>query len=51
MTKYDHHFAIKGKLNCKTQDLKMFKMPNAEQLPILQIMQLIFIRALNRLAI
>ena len=42
--KYDHHFAIKEKLNCKhgkNQDLKIFKILNAEQLPIFQIVQLI----------
>ena len=31
----------------KNQDLKMFKILSAEQLPILQILQLIFIWGLN----
>ena len=39
LSKYDHHFAIKEKLSCTNQDLKMFKILNAEQ--ILEIVQLI----------
>ena len=43
LSKYDDNFAIKEKFNCKNQDVKMFKILNAERLPILQIVQLIFI--------
>ena len=43
LSKYDHYFAINEKLNCKNKDLKMFKILNAENLPILQIVQFIFI--------
>ena len=43
LSKYENHFAINETFNCKSQDLKMFNILNAEQLPILQIVQLIFI--------
>ena len=43
LCKHEDHCAIKNKLNCKNQDLKMFNIFNAEQLLILQIVHLIFI--------
>ena len=41
LSKYDHHFAIKGRFNCENHDLKMCKISKIEQLPILQIIHLI----------
>ena len=43
LSKYNYHFGFIQTFNCKNQDLKMFKILNAEQLPILQIVHLIFI--------
>ena len=42
LSKYDDRFTIKDKFKCKNQDLKMFKIVNAEQLPILDIVHLLF---------
>ena len=47
LSKYKDCFAIKDKFNCKIQDLKMFNIFNAEQLPILQIVHLIFLNSLD----
>ena len=51
LSKFKDRFAIKEKFYCKNQDLKMFKILNAEQLPILQIVKSIFIWGLNWLDI
>ena len=47
LSKYDHHFAIKLTFNCENHDLKICKVSKSEQLPILQIVHLIFMIGLK----